>query len=483
MHELRHYGPDDDVAYNELFKAARDGNMRRLKEALQTSLDVNALQGPTGLAPLHIAAVNGHVDVIQLLLKNGADVDLRSSYDKTALNNAASGAHAEAVRIILDAGAQTSVRAGPGSDTPLLSVLQYKSHVSARQIETIQLLLDRGFDINTTFDSYGTRLITMAVTLKSLGLVEILIDRGSSLPDTLLSNDVDYRMAEYLLSRGAKIVGSYTGSYVIGCGVASGIATAAKAGNIETLQLLLSHANDRDIQRSGHALHLAVDADHLEIIELLLDRGFNINAHSTEYRAGVTPLLAALTAREGAASSARLVKRLLARGADVMLQDADGDTPLHTTCYYADPDVVQLLLGQGAETAARNVHGDTPLLVHAAELSGPLINKYYRPRDQQDLRVEAFKILLDSTKDVNAQNHKGHTALHALAAGHLPRQHDHDRLEAARLLLDRGADVSIRNVDSEAASDLFVQYTRIRYKPSKTDSRYYFYVLLLPPEP
>lgn len=143
----------------------------------------------------------------------------------------------------------------------------------------------------------------------------------------LLSDNDNHDMAEYLLSQGAKIVGSYTGPRGIVCRVASGIATAASAGNKELLKLLLSHADDRDIQRSGHALHFAVGAGHAEIVELLLDRGFDINAHATDYSAGETPLLAALAVRGGAALSAQLVKILLARGADVMLQDADGDTP------------------------------------------------------------------------------------------------------------------------------------------------------------
>lgn len=134
-------------------------------------------------------------------------------------------------------------------------------------------------------------------------------------------------MGEYLLNQGAKIVGSYTGPTGTSRGVASGIVTAASAGNKELLKLLLSHADDWDIQRSRHALNCAVDGGHVEIIELLLDWGFDINAHTTECSAGETPLHAALVVRGGAALSARLVERLLARGANVMLQDADGDTP------------------------------------------------------------------------------------------------------------------------------------------------------------
>lgn len=159
MRKLRHYGPDDDVAFNELFRAARDGKIGRLEAALQASVDVNALQGPTGLAPLHVAAVNGHVDAIQSLLGNGANVDLPSSYNLTALTNAAFGAHTEAVRILLDAGAQMDTQPRNDTNTALYSVVQDKDHLSTQHIETVQLLLDRGFDINAPIDTMGTRLV------------------------------------------------------------------------------------------------------------------------------------------------------------------------------------------------------------------------------------------------------------------------------------------------------------------------------------
>ncbi|KAL8752530.1 MAG: hypothetical protein Q9184_005702 [Pyrenodesmia sp. 2 TL-2023] len=480
--------PEGHPNYIELFDAAREGSIGRLETAIKPQLNINALEVDNpeadrlqGLAVLHIVAANGDVDAIQFLLENGADIDLRSSSNETALNKAAFGAHPEAVRMLLDAGAQTDTQPRNDRNTVLYSVVQDKDHLSTQHIETIKLLLDRCFDVNAPIDLWGTQLITPAVILNNLELVKTLIDRGSSLPDTLLSDNDNYDMAEYLLSQGAKIVGSYTGPRGIAGGVASGIATAASAGNKELLQLLLAHADDRDRQRSGHALHFAVGAGHAGIIELLLDWGFDINARTTDYSAGETPLLAALAVRGGATLGAQLVEKLLARGANVVLQDADGDTPLHAASYCGDPDIVQLLLSRGAETAARNLRMDTPLIAHALEYSSPLRHKYHRPCPMHDLRVEAFRIVLNNTKDVNAQNQQGNTALHALAGGRLPEQREHDRLEVARLLLERGADISILNENSETASDLFARDCESREKPNIKDSRYYCYMMLQPP--
>jgi 60kDa lysophospholipase len=46
---------------------------------------VNALEAGTGKSPLHVAAINGHAQCINMLLQNGALVHLRDSLGHTAL--------------------------------------------------------------------------------------------------------------------------------------------------------------------------------------------------------------------------------------------------------------------------------------------------------------------------------------------------------------------------------------------------------------
>jgi ankyrin repeat protein len=60
--------------------------------------------GESGWAPLHEAAREGHVEVIQYLLEKNADVNVRTALGSTPLHWAAIGGHAGAARALLDAG-------------------------------------------------------------------------------------------------------------------------------------------------------------------------------------------------------------------------------------------------------------------------------------------------------------------------------------------------------------------------------------------
>lgn len=55
---------------------------------------------------LHIAARLGHAEVVEALLKNGAQRDPRDEADRTPLSYAASSARGDIVRLLLAAGAQ-----------------------------------------------------------------------------------------------------------------------------------------------------------------------------------------------------------------------------------------------------------------------------------------------------------------------------------------------------------------------------------------
>ena len=63
--------PEADRA---LRKAANEGNIVAVKQHLAAGTNVNAkLQG--GWTPLHLAVQEGHMEVVELLIANGADVN------------------------------------------------------------------------------------------------------------------------------------------------------------------------------------------------------------------------------------------------------------------------------------------------------------------------------------------------------------------------------------------------------------------------
>ena len=59
----------------------------------------------TGLRPIHIAALNGHVRCLEFLLGRGIDPNTRINRRRTALHVAAIEGHVGCVKALLDAGA------------------------------------------------------------------------------------------------------------------------------------------------------------------------------------------------------------------------------------------------------------------------------------------------------------------------------------------------------------------------------------------
>lgn len=155
---------ENSVEYKEFFNAVSEGDIERLKTALLPSLNinVNALEADRlqGRAALHMAAQTGNVSAIQFLLTHGAEVDLRNSEGETPLHEAAFSAQPKAIRALLDAGADINLPTGDYSYTALHNVLKYKNTVTPQQIETIELLLDRGLDLNAEADSWGSTLVS-----------------------------------------------------------------------------------------------------------------------------------------------------------------------------------------------------------------------------------------------------------------------------------------------------------------------------------
>ncbi|KAG7268324.1 hypothetical protein CRUP_035072 [Coryphaenoides rupestris] len=164
---------------------------------------------------------------------------------------------------------------------------------------------------------------------------------------------------EELLFRGAEVDADPGGS--------TALQDACAGGHTPCVRLLLVHGADPDLPAAvadGSApLHLATaSARPLECCELLLDGGAAVNAATGESQS--TPLHVA--ARRGLDD---LVELLLARGADVLARNREGETPLNAACSGAERPaeagrylrVVQRLLEAGAEphTAGRKLH--TPL--------------------------------------------------------------------------------------------------------------------------
>jgi cytohesin len=108
------------------------------KLLLEHGADLNA-KNEGGWTPLHLAALNGRVDIVATLLEHGADPNVQDKFSRTPLHLAALNGHIDVVRLLLEHGADPNAK-DEGGWTPL--------HYAASEgrVDVVKLLLEHGAD-------------------------------------------------------------------------------------------------------------------------------------------------------------------------------------------------------------------------------------------------------------------------------------------------------------------------------------------------
>jgi ankyrin repeat protein len=89
-----------------LMMAALKGNLDLVRKLIARGADVNK----PGWAPLHYAATNAHLEIMELLLDENAYIDAASPNGTTPLMMAAQYGNTPAVKLLLEAGADPLIR-------------------------------------------------------------------------------------------------------------------------------------------------------------------------------------------------------------------------------------------------------------------------------------------------------------------------------------------------------------------------------------
>lgn len=210
--------------------------------------------------------------------------------------------------------------------------------------------------------------------------------------------------------------------------------TAARSGNVHTLQNLLNHGADvNDVHDDDGSTPLH-NARTPAIAEALIHAGANVNA-TNEFQE--TPLF---TVHES------VVPVLLEHGANPNVHNMDGETPLHF--HYAHPDAVRALVSRGANPNARDQDGRTP--VHFFLNHGVFESRRHSPAESLRYTVERLEVLLRSGGDLNVQDASGQTPVHEMAYN--ARTPLNKQLFRFVILL--GGKTDIRNVHGETPLDI-----------------------------
>jgi ankyrin repeat protein len=198
----------------------------------------------------------------------------------------------------------------------------------------------------------------------------------------------------------------------------------------------------------------AVTNAHYQLAAYLLSEGADPNAALPGYTA-----LHAITAvrkpgvgdndpapeGSGAMSSIELVKKLVAQGADVnarMTKRANlsntrlnevGATPFMLAALTADAELMRTLAALGADPLLPNVDGSTPLMAAA----GLAARSPGEDAGSEPEVLEALQAALDLGADINAIDKNGETAMHAAAYKNLPK--------VVKFLAAKGAKIDVWN--------------------------------------
>ena len=241
--------PSVSDSVTQVYQAARDGSsnltdlLKRLKtEQRETALETKTKDGSHFVTPLIIAAHNGHLNSVKILLQYGADIEDRGTLKTgdeviegcTPLWAAADIGHLDVVKLLLEQNADIDSRTSSGS-TPL-RVAAHEGH-----LDVVRCLVESGADVNAR-TKYETTPLHVACYGGYLSV------------------------ATYLINKGAFIdVQSKSGNTTLHC--------AAQSGHLEIVSLLLALGASQLPNNQGLTpLLYACDYCSIEIVEYLIKR-------------------------------------------------------------------------------------------------------------------------------------------------------------------------------------------------------------------
>ncbi|QYT06229.1 hypothetical protein H0G86_013091 [Trichoderma simmonsii] len=218
------------------------------------------------------AVEKGDLQVIQLFLDSGFDIESRKRGNQTPLLLAANMGRRDVIQVLLDQGANIKVE-DEGGRMPL--------HCAATSgdIDTVQLLLNNDADINL-MDLTKRTPLSYAVESENFELVQFLVDRGADInsPDlnkrTPLSYAVEaenFELIQYLDGRGADI-------NVVNSNKRTALSYAVESEKIKLIHLLITGGADINLVDSNKhpPLSYAIESNNIKLILLLIDRGADV---------------------------------------------------------------------------------------------------------------------------------------------------------------------------------------------------------------
>ncbi|WP_041223614.1 ankyrin repeat domain-containing protein [Deferribacter desulfuricans] len=368
--------------------------IKLLKDLIKKEKDINNLFDESGTHIIFYAIALGHYDVVNFLMEDGIDINLRGFRGYSLLHEIIISQEFydkpdesfKLIKKLIDKGIDVNIRDDFGITPLLLSI-------EKQRFDIANYFLQHGADINSK-DICGRTLIHNFIAnyvytseyyqlidnKNYMEIIEFMIHNGAK-PNTkdnigqtplatIGNSKISLKIAEYLISLGLDV----DDRDVFGL---SSVIYAWLEKSYDLLNLYLKYSKEisvSDVKKydlltflecflkdydyktinyiyntsiTHTPLHLAIDTNDIKVIDFFLKKGIYINARDENL---MTPL-------HYAASNGNLeiVKFLVENGADINLTSWDNKAPIHTAWFFnSDLNIVHYLLYAGADITIEN---------------------------------------------------------------------------------------------------------------------------------
>ena len=356
-------GNDEDDIYrgmNEtaLHIAIDGGNVDLIKFLLENGADVHALDGDQ-ISPLFKTlrpSCNSDLEIVQLLIKHGADIAAVCESGSNAVHMACLNEDPRYFEYFMTFTPDLNVKTNDG-----YNMLHFA--VQSGNFVVVKMLLDLGVDINAATNCLDTAL-SISMNTNNFEMVQYLLEKGAIFINSPKTRDSCSDFIVYLIKQvmknGEDLSHDLIKSY------------------IDFIEYLFNNCDDFSVPTEYHqSLYKIISAN-----KSLFDRISNLLDPTKE-----GPLLHALCA----ANNCELLMEYIDRNYNVNSLNCSGESPLF---YASNPKIIQILVTKGINIDHKTSRGMTAFL-RACEVGN----------------VTLFESLLDIC-DFNAVCNNGRNALH-----------------------------------------------------------------------
>lgn len=319
-----------------LREAVSSENIVKLGMLTNHKIDFNEVY-EDGLTPLWYAAVKGRTDMVEVLLKAGANADIKDNKKKSLIMYAIENRKLDIATLLTGANAKLSLEE---------QVFLLQKGMVIGDYELVKVVVRAGANVNMKFDD-GLSALWIAAFNNNKDMINVLASSGANL------NIKDNSGKSVLI-------------------------WAVENNRKELANLLISLGANVNLFDNDKrtALYSAVQAEKLPLVEMLVKNKAQIDLKDKN---GDSPLIVAV-----AKGNMDIVRFLIDNGAMPNTQDKNGNSPLMVALYKGYNDIVTLLTDKNADVNKENSEKKTPLIVASMRGEKPLVDLFIKKGAELD---------------------------------------------------------------------------------------------------